>query len=498
MRHLLNQTSGLSTKTGRSFQGDRDTMPPLWRKQFASWERRVDGTGRPKHQYSTINYSVLGLIVQTVAGRSYESYVQTKILDPLQMRNSFTSEAAAQRQASRPATTTGSAGLVRRISLQPGPRTGGLPDLQRRGYDPLPGLAARRRPYGGTSVLSPEGIAELHGPPFRPRRPTLRTAWAGSLVHPTESRRSTIRVRRSTSTPTSSWSREPDGSRRVDECGELARPLHQRSHGHGADGVTSLLQGQKPPSRPSNIPTFIVYAALFALLVLQARGIVRSVAVLRRGRVRARPDRPLVAHRAHAGAEPGLGAVRLRARAEAAGIVAPGDRRAGFPTSSTCWLPARWWRSSGPSSRRSGHTPSFAGRTPWRCQQPRPALTRSQPFRNEGVRGSNPRVGSLESPANAELPVLRAPIGRRLRMAHERPDWRMDPAMRPFMPPSTFTRPPAPASRRHPTPGRHGYAGPFRARSCPTCAGRFSGVHHRLRMSAMSIQCGCPARFRAR
>src|SRR6266511_4370286 len=49
-----------------------------------------------KHQYSTINYSVLGLIVQTVAGRSYESYVQTQIFDPLQMRDSFTSEAAAE------------------------------------------------------------------------------------------------------------------------------------------------------------------------------------------------------------------------------------------------------------------------------------------------------------------------------------------------------------------------------------------------------------------
>ena len=53
-----------------------------------------------------------------------------------------------------------------------------------------------------------------------------------------------------------------------------------------ADGVTSLLEGQEPPSPPSNIAIFIVYAALFALLVLQARGIVRSVAALRRGRIR--------------------------------------------------------------------------------------------------------------------------------------------------------------------------------------------------------------------
>ncbi len=51
-----------------------------------------------KHQYSTINYSVLGRIVQTVAGESYERYVQTRIFDPLRMRSSYTSEAAAQPQ----------------------------------------------------------------------------------------------------------------------------------------------------------------------------------------------------------------------------------------------------------------------------------------------------------------------------------------------------------------------------------------------------------------
>jgi hypothetical protein len=53
-----------------------------------------------------------------------------------------------------------------------------------------------------------------------------------------------------------------------------------------AAGVTSLLEGQEPPSPPSNVAIFIVYGALFALLVLQARGIVRSVVALRSGRIR--------------------------------------------------------------------------------------------------------------------------------------------------------------------------------------------------------------------
>jgi hypothetical protein len=55
-----------------------------------------------------------------------------------------------------------------------------------------------------------------------------------------------------------------------------------------AEGVTSLLEGRKPAPRPSNIFSFVAYAVLFGLLVVQARAIVRSVRALRSGRRRAR------------------------------------------------------------------------------------------------------------------------------------------------------------------------------------------------------------------
>ena len=97
VRHLLNHTSGISTKTGRSYQGNGDTSDTALEQAVRKLKSaELTAPVGSKHQYSTINYSVLGLIVQTVAGQSYESYVQAKILDPLQMRNSFTSEAAAQ------------------------------------------------------------------------------------------------------------------------------------------------------------------------------------------------------------------------------------------------------------------------------------------------------------------------------------------------------------------------------------------------------------------
>ena len=68
VRHLLNQTSGLSTKTGRSFQGDGDTSDTALEqtvRELSSAEL-TEAVGS-KHQYSTVNYSVLGLIVQEVA-----------------------------------------------------------------------------------------------------------------------------------------------------------------------------------------------------------------------------------------------------------------------------------------------------------------------------------------------------------------------------------------------------------------------------------------------
>jgi hypothetical protein len=53
-----------------------------------------------------------------------------------------------------------------------------------------------------------------------------------------------------------------------------------------ADGVTSLLEGREPPSPPSSFAILVVYAALFALLLLQAGGIVKTAAALHRGEVR--------------------------------------------------------------------------------------------------------------------------------------------------------------------------------------------------------------------
>jgi hypothetical protein len=49
--------------------------------------------------------------------------------------------------------------------------------------------------------------------------------------------------------------------------------------------VTSLLEGREPSPPPSNTAIFLVYAFVFGIIVLQLRGMIRSVDALRQGRV---------------------------------------------------------------------------------------------------------------------------------------------------------------------------------------------------------------------
>jgi CubicO group peptidase (beta-lactamase class C family) len=289
VRHLLNHTSGLSTKTGRSFQGDGDTSDTALEQAVRKLESvELTAPVGSKHQYSTVNYSVLGLIVQTVAGQSYERYVQTRILDPLQMRNSYTSEAAAQPQGF----ATGHNYWFGR------PRAADLP--YNRGLIPAGYLISSAEDmthylisqlnggrYEGTAVLSLDGIDELHRPAVQ--TPEADTSYGmGWFVGPVNDIPA-IHHQGETFNFHSNVVLVPQSRRGVVVLMNAENSLDLFTTGRMGtigDGVTSLLEGREPEPPPSNIASFIVYAALFALLVLQAVGIARSVVALRRGRVR--------------------------------------------------------------------------------------------------------------------------------------------------------------------------------------------------------------------
>jgi CubicO group peptidase (beta-lactamase class C family) len=289
VRHLLNQTSGLSTKTGRTFQGNGDTsdsaLEDAVRKlRSASLTKPVGET----FQYSTINYSVLGLIVQTVAGRSYESYVQTQIFDPLQMRYAYTSEAYAQNH-----------GLATGYNYWFGrPRAADLPF--NRGLAPAGYLIASAEDmthylmaqlnggrYGAASVLSPAGVDKLHQPAAQ--TPDADTFYAmGWWVGPINGIPA-VHHQGETFNFHSNIVLVPQ-----ERTGVIVLMNAQNSvdlflsdrMGTIAEGVTSLLEGREPAGPPSSMPIFVVFAVLFGIVVLQARAIAGSIVALRRRHVR--------------------------------------------------------------------------------------------------------------------------------------------------------------------------------------------------------------------
>ena len=230
VRHLLNQTSGLSTKTGRTFQGNGDISDAALERTVRKLSSvALTAPVGKTYQYSTVNYAVLGLIVQTVAGRSYESYVQTEILDPLQMHGSFTSAAAGGAPRPRHRLPL----LVRpaesgRPSLQPWARPGRVSHLRRRGHEPLPDRPAEpwSVPVGVRALTRGSGRAPPTGRPDTGDGHLVRD---GLVRRPDQRDPGDPSPGRDVQLPRECRARapQPDGSHRADERGELHRPVPQ-------------------------------------------------------------------------------------------------------------------------------------------------------------------------------------------------------------------------------------------------------------------------------
>lgn len=91
VRHLLNQTSGIPTEAGFLRLGDQVTPDQVTIAEV----RAVSDVGR-SHLYSSLNYSLLGLLVEAAAGEPYEQFIQARIFDPLGMTDSYLDRRSAE------------------------------------------------------------------------------------------------------------------------------------------------------------------------------------------------------------------------------------------------------------------------------------------------------------------------------------------------------------------------------------------------------------------
>ena len=164
VRNLLHQNSGLPVDAGRAgFAEDDQSDTALENGVHQLSGVQLNHPPGQTYEYANENYSLLGLIVQTVSGRSYEEYIQSEVFAPLQMGHSAAS-------ISQPAVADLATGYRYWFSW-PVPFAAPYPrQMTPAGFlissaeDMTHYLSAQLNggAYGDSSVLSPSGVTTLH------------------------------------------------------------------------------------------------------------------------------------------------------------------------------------------------------------------------------------------------------------------------------------------------------------------------------------------------
>ena len=97
VRHLLHQTSGFDEREG--YIRDLNTDPSDDALETSIRALNTADLNFPPgeaFEYANTNYDILGLLIQTISGQSYEEYIEEKIFAPLDMDQSYTSLEAAR------------------------------------------------------------------------------------------------------------------------------------------------------------------------------------------------------------------------------------------------------------------------------------------------------------------------------------------------------------------------------------------------------------------
>lgn len=87
IRQLLNHTSGISEYDGQQAisQGDQSLKKLVESLKVL----HLKGSAGEAYQYSNLNYSILGAVIEEVTNTSYAEYIKSHIFIPLEMENSY-------------------------------------------------------------------------------------------------------------------------------------------------------------------------------------------------------------------------------------------------------------------------------------------------------------------------------------------------------------------------------------------------------------------------
>jgi CubicO group peptidase (beta-lactamase class C family) len=182
IRHLLNQTSGLPLLPGWESMADFDDRPGATERQARALSTlKLTRPVGAAFEYSNVNYNLLGLVIEAASGEPYAAYVQKNIFDPLDMRHSYTSKAAAQWHglAVGHQSWFGVPIAVPDLPVASAMLPAGyiISSAEDMGRYLIAHLNAGR--CGDTQILSPEGITDLHRPAAETKMLSGAKGWYG-------------------------------------------------------------------------------------------------------------------------------------------------------------------------------------------------------------------------------------------------------------------------------------------------------------------------------
>jgi CubicO group peptidase (beta-lactamase class C family) len=287
VRHLLHHTSGLPENSAFEPMLSNDISETALSERVRALidVRPTRGVGAV-FEYTDANYDVLGLVVQTVGGQSYESYIARHIFTPLGMRHSYTNQADARRNG----LATGHRswfGYPRafeapysRAAMPSSYLISSAEDLT---HFLMVQLNGGR--YEDTSVLSTQGIAAMHQPVVRQgtRDIFYGMGWESRSLNG-------LPVVRHDGTNANFYAdmvfNTQDGWGVVILTNFDSLNLNGGRLQNLSSGVLNLLHGQAPAEVPMPHHPLLAIATLIvaAVTVLMLLGIVRSIVLLRRWR----------------------------------------------------------------------------------------------------------------------------------------------------------------------------------------------------------------------